>query len=126
MFCNCLSLQEVDLSTFNTKNVVDMKYMFYNCSSIKILNLINFNTENVTDMSNMFNKCLSLKFLDISNFNFQHIKDKNNIFNYINQSNCIIKLPKSNKNILKIISIFIVILIPFIIFFFMNILGLKK
>ena len=126
MFCNCLSLQELDLSKFNTKNVVDMKYMFYNCSSIKSLNLKNFNTENVTDMCNMFNQCLSLKFLDISNFNFQHINDKNNIFNSINQSNCIIKLPKINKNKLKMISIFIVIIIPFIIIFFINIFGFKK
>ena len=126
MFCNCLSLQELDLSNFNTKNVVDMKYMFYNCSSIKILNLINFNTENVTDMSNMFNKCLSLKFLDISNFNFQHIKDKNNIFNYINQSNCIIKLPKTKTNNVKVIPFLLIILIPFIMIFFINILGLKN
>ena len=126
MFCNCLSLQELDLCNFNTRNVVDMKYMFYNCSTIKSLNLKNFHTENVTDMTNIFNKCLSLKFLDISNFNFQHIKDKESIFNCINQSNCIIKLPKTKTNNVKVIPFLLIILIPFIMIFFINILGLKN
>jgi hypothetical protein len=77
-------------------------------------------------MCNMFNQCLSLKFLDISNFNFQHIHDKNNIFNSINQSNCIIKLPKNKTNNVKVIPFLLIILIPFIMIFFINILGLKN
>ena len=35
MFCECSSLKSIDLSSFNTTNVKDMKYMFYDCSSLK-------------------------------------------------------------------------------------------
>ena len=34
-----------------------MSYMFYGCSSLKELNLSNFNTNNVIYMSYMFNGC---------------------------------------------------------------------
>ena len=61
MFCNCSSLQSIDLSNFNTKNVVDMSFMFSGCSSLKALDLRSFNTENVSDMSCMFQSCSSLQ-----------------------------------------------------------------
>ena len=57
MFCGCYSLNELNLSNFNTNNVTDMDSMFYGCSSLKELNLSNFNTNNVTDMFSMFYKC---------------------------------------------------------------------
>ena len=47
MFLNCSSLDELNLSNFNTNNVTYMSYMFYNCSSLKELNLSGFNTNNV-------------------------------------------------------------------------------
>ena len=51
------SLDELNLSNFNTNKVTIMRNMFYNCSSLKELNISNFNTNNVKDMSNMFYKC---------------------------------------------------------------------
>jgi len=50
-------LKELNLSNFNTQNVINMKSMFYGCSSLKELNLSNFNTINVTDMESMFKGC---------------------------------------------------------------------
>ena len=34
-----------------------MSYMFYKCSSLNELNLSNFNTNNVTNMKDMFSGC---------------------------------------------------------------------
>ena len=38
MFCNCSSLKEIDLSSFNTNQVTDMSSMFEGCSSLEKLN----------------------------------------------------------------------------------------
>ena len=51
MFNKCISLKELNISNFNTINVIKMSDMFYKCSSLKELNLSNFNTNNVTNMS---------------------------------------------------------------------------
>ena len=47
------------LSNFNTNNVTDMSHMFSECSSLNELNLSNFNTNKVklTKMSFMFFGC---------------------------------------------------------------------
>ena len=73
MFCGCSSLKKIDLSNFNTQNVINMSDMFHGCSSLKNIDLSNFNTQNVTDMSYMFCGCSSLKNIDLSNFNTQNI-----------------------------------------------------
>ena len=52
-----------------------MNYMLSNCSSLIKLNISNFNTNNVVDMSFMFNECSSLKDLNISNFNTNNVKN---------------------------------------------------
>ena len=35
MFSGCLSLETLDLSSFNTTNVKDTSYIFLSCSSLK-------------------------------------------------------------------------------------------
>ena len=42
-----------------------MSYMFYECSSLEELNLSNFNTNKVTNMYGMFLGCSSLKELNL-------------------------------------------------------------
>ncbi len=44
MFSGCFSLKELDVSNFNTNNVINMQLMFYRCSSLEKLNINNFNT----------------------------------------------------------------------------------
>ena len=61
MFCECSSLESIDLSSFNTTNVNNMSCMFHECSSLKSIDLSSFNTTNVNNMSWMFYKCSSLK-----------------------------------------------------------------
>ena len=50
MYSDCSSLTNINLSNFNTNNVINMGSMFYKCSSLTNLNLSNFNTNNVTYM----------------------------------------------------------------------------
>ena len=54
MFYGCSSLTNINLSNFNTNNVIDMSGLFGGCSSLKNINLSNFNTNKVTDMRAMF------------------------------------------------------------------------
>ena len=68
MFCCCENLININLSNFETKNVTSMRSMFYNCKKIKDLNLSTFDTRNVTNMKSMFNTCELLTYLDLSTF----------------------------------------------------------
>ena len=40
MFYNCNSLINLDLSNFNTQNVINMRFMFFYCNSLKKKNII--------------------------------------------------------------------------------------
>ena len=60
MFYNCYNLINVDLSSFNTKNVSNMEGMF-SCNELKSIDLSLINTENVTNMSSLFNFCVNLE-----------------------------------------------------------------
>ena len=105
MFYDCKSLINLNLSNFNTQNVINMSYMFYGCNSITIFKFSNFkaeyaididgkfypyslvarfNTTNVIDMSCMFCGCISLINLDLSDFNTQNVKFMNGMFNNCN------------------------------------------
>lgn len=54
MFSGCSSLKELDLSSFDTSNVVDMSDMFSGCTKLKTLNLSNFKTDNEYIYDDMF------------------------------------------------------------------------
>ena len=82
MFSGCSSLASLDLSSFNTSNVMDMRSMFNGCSSLTSLDLSSFNTSNVTDMSVMFSGCSSLASLDLSSFNTSNVTDMSSMFYY--------------------------------------------
>ena len=92
MFSWCKSLQILDLSHFNTKNVTDMKEMFFLCSSLTVLNLSKFNFKKVTNMKEMFFECLSLNKIILSVCDSDNINDG---YDHIN-----------NYNIFEIINIF--------------------
>ena len=79
MFYGCNSLQELNLTNFNTNNVTYMIWMFNGCSSLEELNLSNFNTNNVTYMSLMFYGC-SEQFKNKIRVQYKNIKDE--AFNY--------------------------------------------
>jgi len=57
MFYNCENIIDIDLSSFDTKDVTNMSYMFRNCYILSNINLSNLNTKNVTNMKFMFEDC---------------------------------------------------------------------
>ena len=55
MFSGCKSLNNLNLSSFNTSKVTDMSYMFWGCESLKELKLsYSFKTNNQTKIDSMF------------------------------------------------------------------------
>lgn len=68
MFFMCRSLQELDLSHFNTENVTTMEDMFYNCNALTRLDLTDFKTSKVTTVKRIFYGCKALTNLDVSHF----------------------------------------------------------
>ena len=59
-------LISLDLSNFNTLQVIDMNRMFANCTKLNSLNIINFNTSQVKNIVYMFHNCQKLKSLNLS------------------------------------------------------------
>ena len=58
------SLISLDLSNFDTSQVINMNNMFTVCSSLISLNLSNFDTSKVTDMDYMFYFCDNLEYVN--------------------------------------------------------------
>ena len=83
MFVDCYSLEEINLSSFNTGEVWYMGSMFKNTFALKNLDIHNFNTQKVTDMNNMFYGS-GIKNLDLSNFNTANVEDMSEMFNNMN------------------------------------------
>ena len=81
-FRDCYNLKEVDLSRFDTSNVINMSYMFYECMSLTTLDVSGFDTKNVTSMECMFYGCSSLTTLDVSGFDTKNVADMRSMFYY--------------------------------------------
>ena len=77
MFYGDYSLESIDLSSFDTTNVVNMNYMFHSCKALNKINLSNFDTRRVTSMIGIFSECSNLIYIDISKFNSQSLNDNN-------------------------------------------------
>ena len=80
MFYNCTSLISLDISNFNTNSVEKMEKIFKFCESIISLNLFHFNTKKITNMDSMFEGCSSLIYLNISNFDTSSVISMNSMF----------------------------------------------
>ena len=75
MFQNCINLTKINFGNMITSSVKQMVSMFYGCSKLMTINLSHFDTSKVEKMGGMFNGCSNLKYLDLSNFKFS-----NNLF----------------------------------------------
>ena len=65
MFYNCNNLKELNLSSFNTKNVKDMSQMFWDCHSLINLDFSSFDINNDTDINYIIFYCHNLKYIKI-------------------------------------------------------------
>ena len=80
MFSYCDNLLEI--SNFDTKNIVNMECLFSGCARMPNLpDISKWNTSNVTNMSSLFSKCSSItKFPDISNWDTSNVKNMSYMF----------------------------------------------
>ena len=66
MFQQCKELEYVDLSYFNTSNVIDMENMFNECHKLKeIKGIDQFNTSKVIRMIGIFQKCNEIQYINL-------------------------------------------------------------
>ena len=73
MFTQCSFLSELNINGFKTNQVRLMNGMFNRCSKLRKLDLSGFDTSKVETMGSMFSKCKSLKILKISNFDTSNV-----------------------------------------------------
>ena len=82
MFKFCQNLKYLDLSNFDTSNVIDMDYFFSGCTKIKEIKGLNMlNTKKVNNMDSMFSSCEEIEYLDVSNFDTSNTIDMQYMFN---------------------------------------------
>lgn len=74
----------LDLSSWNTSNVISMGSMFESCVNITSLDLSSLNVDNVTDMSYLFNSCSALKSINLTGWNTSNLTNMNSMFSYCN------------------------------------------
>ena len=78
MFSNCY--YDIDLSKFDTSNVISMSGMFLCSPNLVELDLSCFDTSKVEYAQYMFGGCSSLVRLDLSNFDAKSFHDYENMF----------------------------------------------
>lgn len=75
-----ISISNINLKNFNTSNVITMYGMFCGCNKLEKLDLSSFDTHNVTNISSMFLGCRSLTELDLSNFDVSNVDVAHGVF----------------------------------------------
>lgn len=61
MFRDCVKVETLDVSHFQTQRALHMENMFYGCKCLKYLDLRGFDCSKAADLSYMFYGCQSLK-----------------------------------------------------------------
>jgi len=111
MFYNCNNIINLDLSSFNSKNVTNMFLMFADCRNITSLDLSLLNTQNVTNMEQMFNSCYNLKSINLSSINTEKVTNMQSIF-YMCKNILTIDLSSFNtQNVTNMNICFVVVII---------------
>ena len=68
MFCQCISLENLDVSNWNVENVNNFNAMFHSCRLLKYIDVSKWNTRSAIYMCQMFEACSSLIEIDVSHF----------------------------------------------------------
>ena len=85
MFRCFTKMETIDLSSFNTSEVITMNTMFYMMNSLKSIDVSGFNTSKVTDMNAMFDLTGVIEQLDVSNFDTSNVTDMKWMFFGLNK-----------------------------------------
>ena len=94
MFAGCKSLNTLDLSSFDIKNVEFMSNMFNSCSSLKQLDLRHFEPVRLICANCIFKDCFNLTNENFGDFsNLENVKYNSNMFD-----NCLSMLAISSNS----------------------------
>ena len=85
MFAYFTGLTDVDLSSFDTSEVMDMSSMFYFNYALEKLDVSHFDTSHVKSMYAMFDSLTSLKELDVTNFDTSNVETMQYMFFSLNK-----------------------------------------
>lgn len=79
--CSQSGLSELDLTHFDTHHLYGdgLEGMFNGCASMQTLDLSSFTTEQITNMKDLFNGCTQMTSLDISNFDMSRVTNTTNM-----------------------------------------------
>ena len=80
MFAYCSSLENLDLSFFDTSKVNDMSFMFQNCFSITSINLSSFDLTKVTTMERIFENCTNITYINLIKSDDTNVRNMHKIF----------------------------------------------
>ena len=100
-FSNFSALTSMDLSDFDTKNVVSMNGLFASCVSLTELSLNSFDTSNVTDMNSMFGGCINLTSINFKNATFDNVTSYGGAFSGCSKLAKIIVKDTAAKNFIS-------------------------
>ena len=85
MFAYFTGLTDIDLSSFDTSEVMDMSSMFYFNYALEKLDVSHFDTSHVKSMYAMFDSLTSLKELDVTNFDTSNVETMQYMFFNLNK-----------------------------------------
>jgi surface protein len=99
MLSNCQSLTSFVMSKYGTKNLKKLNRLFKGCSSLTSLDLTDFDMSNVEEMGSMFYECTKLQTINLNNFNGNKLTYYNDIFYKVpdNVIVCIQDIPNNRK-----------------------------
>ncbi len=72
--------KNIDLSSFDTSNVINMVGMFYGVNKVEELDLSSFDTSNVINLNMMFHNMTNIKSLDLRYFDTSSVLELNALF----------------------------------------------
>ena len=73
MFNQCMSLESLTLSNFNTSKVRSAYFMFGWCRALKDLDISSFTAEALETAELMFSSCIKLQKLDLGSFDLSNV-----------------------------------------------------
>ena len=75
-----IGIKKVDLSEFNSDNVIDMSKMFYYCTKLEEIIFGNLDTSNVVNMDSMFYYNSLITYMDLPNLDASKVTSMNSMF----------------------------------------------
>ena len=77
----CPKIETLDVSSWNTSNIISMHFLFEECSNLKLLKgITSWNTSNVKNMYGLFFRCYNLTSLNLSTWDTSKVTNMSSLF----------------------------------------------